>query len=265
MIRYARPPRPKDFPTRRIQDACAALAAAGGACETAELWGDYKDVFSEAQHGKCAWCEAVDTTEPGAVDHYAPKKEVGRLMTPGQERPKRTNVQGRSIVALHAPGYWWLAYDWDNWLFACNRCNSGWKLTLFPVQEVPHPRPDPTTAYTPLLLHPYETEEPLEHLDISDIGQIEAWNLSPKGRATIDTCGLTRESLRRLREKHAEVALAWVDELLNEDAAESTRQNAWRALRRLGDDSKPFAATTRSVIRRYLKISWADLEEVPIR
>lgn len=264
MIHHVRPDRPKDFPPERIQRAEAALRASVGAESCVAHWQDYKTHFYESQHHKCAWCEAENTTETGAVDHYRPKGAVGQLETAGQEVEGCTNVRGRTVRPLHAPGYWWLAYDWDNWLFACNRCNSAWKLSLFPVCEQPYPKPDPGTACTPLLLDPFGAEDPIDHLDFSALGQIEPWNGSPRGRATIDTCGLDRESLRRAREKV--VKLTWIQAQLVEQATTDRQLNlALLALRRLGDASSPFAGTARAVIRRELGLPWSDLEALPLQ
>lgn len=262
MIRYARPEPPDGFPTSDIKAATAALEASRGGGDIPDLWAPYKETFSRAQHRKCAWCEAEDTCEPGAVDHFAPKGEVGQLVEKGVEVPCLTNVRGRGVAPLHSTGYWWLAYAWDNWLFSCNRCNSGWKRTIFPVLEQPYPCPDPRTPYTPLLLHPFGADEPLEHLDISDLGQIEPWASSEKGRATIDTCGLDRESLRGAREKRANAARKWVDLLLDQGASENQMKHAWSSLLELAGDRQPYAATTRSVIRRHLKISWAEIQDL---
>lgn len=258
MISYRRPDKPHGFPPEKIQRAEAALRAAGGAgvSDCPDHWKDYKSNFYGAQRHKCAWCEALDTTEPGAVDHYRPKAEVGRLESPGHEVDHGTNVRDRCVGKVHSPGYWQLAYDWDNWLFVCNRCNSGWKRTLFPVAEEPHPHPD--GRCTPLLLNPYDDGDPIDHLDFSDIGQIEALNDSPRGRATIETCGLDRETLRSARAQIVTQVRTWMDVI---DLAGTTEQRevALRGLRDLAHDGAPFAGAARAVIRRELGVSWSEL------
>lgn len=263
MIAYSRPSPPPGFPPQRIRDAEASLRATGGAAECKGHWADYKSEFYRAQHGKCGWCEADNTTEPGAVDHYRPKAEVGCLTAIGRERPDSTGVSERRVEVVHSPGYWWLTYAWDNWLYVCNRCNSGWKLSLFPVAEVPHPRPDPATADTPLLLNPYEGDDPLDHLDFSDLGQIEPWNASLRGQATIATCGLDRESLRRARMRVAREARRWCDQVTDPMVAPALKR-ALCALRELGDDASPFAGTVRAVIRRELGLPWHEFQVVSI-
>ncbi|MNT06512.1 hypothetical protein D3C72_1411790 [compost metagenome] len=34
---------------------------------------------------------------------------------------------------LNYPGYYWLAYDWDNFLFSCAICNQRHKKNIFPL------------------------------------------------------------------------------------------------------------------------------------
>lgn len=65
---------------------------------------------------KCAYCEAsTSVVAHGDVEHFRPK----------------------SI-------YWWLAYDFDNYLFACQICNQIYKKDFFPVlpEEERLPPPD---------------------------------------------------------------------------------------------------------------------------
>lgn len=57
--------------------------------------------------GKCAYCESrVVSTYSGDIEHFRPKGGYG------DSNP------------LMLPGYYWLASDWDNLLFACAFCNQ---------------------------------------------------------------------------------------------------------------------------------------------
>ncbi len=263
MIRLQRPTKPVNFPTPAIEEAEEEAKRAGGKpANWPDHWSRYKANFTRAQGHKCGWCEAPHTSEPGAVDHIAPKAEVGWLETQGEEVDDLTNVPGRKASALHDIGYWWLAYDWDNWVFACNRSNSGWKKTLYPVAENPHPRPDESVKYTPLLLNPFGPDDPLDHLDMDPTGQITRRGNSPKGKATIETLGLDRESLRRVRHRRvadAESMCRQIRYLLDQDAA---LEEAIERLLAWGADGHEFAAVTRCVIRRVLKLEWSDFAEV---
>ena len=95
-------------------------------------------------------------------------------------------------------GYWWLAFEWNNLLLACERCNRAWKGTLFPVAEETRPiPPEPDAPETALLLDPYGDENPAKHLRFDTIGQVSAAPESRIGRETIRTLGLDRDSLVR--------------------------------------------------------------------
>lgn len=167
-------------------------------------WSRYKADFSRAQHGRCGFCER-HVTDTGHVEHFAPKLSIGKLVAAGRELPDSSNVRGRRVHHVFV-GYWWLAYDWRNWLFACERCNTAWKKTLFPIKVPRNAAPKPRDREVRLLLNPFSGPNPVRHLVFDKLGQIAARKKSPKGAATIETCGLDRESLRGAREAIAEQA-----------------------------------------------------------
>lgn len=68
-------------------------------------WKPAKAQLKRESNGKCAYCEAsTDTVAHGDVEHFRPKSV-----------------------------YWWLAYCYDNYLFACQICNQSFKGDQFPV------------------------------------------------------------------------------------------------------------------------------------
>ncbi|MWB93146.1 hypothetical protein GON26_02140 [Flavobacterium sp. GA093] len=72
------------------------------------FWKTAKTQLKKESFGKCAYCEAnTDVVAHGDVEHYRPK----------------------SI-------YWWLAYTYDNYLFACQICNQTYKSNNFPIRGV---------------------------------------------------------------------------------------------------------------------------------
>jgi len=74
----------------------------------AAFWKTAKVQLIEESGGKCAYCEAnTDVVAHGDVEHYRPK----------------------SI-------YWWLAYTYDNYLYACQICNQSYKGDHFPVGSI---------------------------------------------------------------------------------------------------------------------------------
>jgi hypothetical protein len=69
------------------------------------VWKPAKGALKKETGGKCAYCEAsTETVAHGDVEHFRPK----------------------SI-------YWWLAFCYDNYLFACQLCNQTHKGDNFPI------------------------------------------------------------------------------------------------------------------------------------
>ena len=139
------------------------------------------------QNEKCCYCEArFQHVGYGDVEHYRPKN--GFRQPPG--------------AALEKPGYYWLAYDWDNLLFSCKRCNIGHKRNAFPLANHPGGRAyshhDALTLEQPLLLHPVH-DSPALHIAFR--GAV-AVGISARGTATIDICGLNRKDALERRRTH---------------------------------------------------------------
>lgn len=77
-----------------------------------------KNALIAAQHNKCCFCERLIGTD-GDVEHF---------------RPKQAYRQAKGET-LKRPGYYWLAYEWDNLYLACTGCNQRHKQNLFPLQD----------------------------------------------------------------------------------------------------------------------------------
>jgi uncharacterized protein (TIGR02646 family) len=78
---------------------------------------EVKDSLVEIQDGKCCFCESkIRHISPGDVEHF---------------RPKAGWVQDSE--SMNRPGYYWLAYDWDNLLLSCQVCNQRNKKNYFPL------------------------------------------------------------------------------------------------------------------------------------
>lgn len=75
-----------------------------------------KNALIKAQHGKCAFCESkIRHVDHGDVEHYRPKG----------------GFRQSSNEPLEQPGYFWLAYVWENLFLACALCNQSFKGTCF--------------------------------------------------------------------------------------------------------------------------------------
>ncbi|MEI6332935.1 MAG: hypothetical protein WCS87_00120 [Methylococcaceae bacterium] len=145
-----------------------------------EVYGcaEVKNALITAQNAKCCYCESKPlATSYGAVEHF---------------RPKGASIQEKKQNKIY-PGYYWLAYDWENLLFICTRCNIN-KGSYFPLEN-PTKRAknhsQSISAEIPLFIHP-ALDKPLEHL----IFHMEAVvGLTDKGEATIKYMELNRQDL----------------------------------------------------------------------
>jgi uncharacterized protein (TIGR02646 family) len=97
----------------------------------------------------CAYCEWPIEGPFSDVEHFRPK----------------TSYRQTTDDVHHRPGYYWLAYDWQNLLFACNVCNRTLKRDLFPLAD-PSQRNiagQDISKEQPLLLNPV-VDDPAEHI-----------------------------------------------------------------------------------------------------
>jgi 5-methylcytosine-specific restriction endonuclease McrA len=152
--------------TARAEEALAAVRVAHSRKEKAAVFTRYSDLWQkdlklilrDLSYKKCWYCEGHDIRSDGVVDHFRPKGRVWR-------------------VPAH-PGYWWLAFDPENFRYCCTLCNSrrldaakgtsGGKQDRFPLfdenkRAYPEERPrkekdevvllDPTLAPDTLLFY----------------------------------------------------------------------------------------------------------------
>jgi uncharacterized protein (TIGR02646 family) len=132
----------------------AALAVSNGANPNTfgDVWRELKAGMMLLSDNKCWYCESPVDRDDNAVDHFRPKNRVFEALQP------------------HL-GYRWLAFEKDNFRFACTFCNSkridvefgtaGGKADRFPLLD------ENTRVYTigtiefenPELLDPCEIED----------------------------------------------------------------------------------------------------------
>lgn len=68
------------------------------------VWSGLSDILSKQSHEKCWYCETCEVRSDNPIDHFRPKNNVEEC--------------------VDHPGYWWLAFDWKNYRYACTYCNS---------------------------------------------------------------------------------------------------------------------------------------------
>ena len=113
------------------------------------IYGDstVKAQLKSDQHEKCAYCERRKSGDFGDIDHYRPKAEY-----------TVNNIKSK-------PGYYWLAYEWENLIFSCTECNRTYKKSNFPLLDENKRdiiNKNINTEY-PLIINPY-VDNPVEHI-----------------------------------------------------------------------------------------------------
>lgn len=115
-----------------------------------KVWRDFYALLPANLKKKCWYCEAEEIRSDMPVDHFRPKQEV----------------EGQA----NHDGYWWLAFDWENYRCACTFCNSrrnmeetsGGKQTKFPLINESDRAYVPTDNWkneTPAFLDPFDPDD----------------------------------------------------------------------------------------------------------
>jgi len=238
--------------------AVTGLAIEGKHFEGRELWKVTKHkkelVGGSTSLAKCAWCECqYEWNRQLDVEHYRPKSAVTRWEG---SPPLVSNLPPKQVPV--SDGYWWLAFDWNNYSLACGPCNQHWKRNLFPVREPRAPYREGMEAHeVPLLLDPMSLFRTADHFSWTKQGIMDAE--SDRGAATIITCGLNRDALVSLRLGTTRNVLAEIERLRR---ALRTRVNAvqhLRALRELCDPASEFAGMNRWWVEQTSGWTWEAL------
>ena len=162
--------------TNKLTQAFEAGATVPKASKSKYGHKSVRQALSRAQFGKCCYCE-VKIPKPYAyenVEHFRPKS---------QSRQDDNSPENR-------PGYYWLAYDWENLFLSCGHCNSTYKQDLFPLADDnlrARSHHDDIAQEAPLILNPSGPEDPRDHIDFHDDMPKP---LTELGRRTIEVVGL---------------------------------------------------------------------------
>ena len=146
-----------------------------------------KDTLRKVQHKKCCFCEGqFEAFAAADVEHFRPKGAV-----------QQDENSSRLI-----PGYYWLAYAWDNLYWCCQVCNRNNKKNYFPLANPTRrarSHTDDIATEKPLILNPGGPEDPRHHIKFRDaiaVGSTKA------GRKTVEILGLNRGPLVEERLTH---------------------------------------------------------------
>ncbi len=133
-------------------------------------------------HGKCAYCESrLGVISGGDIENFRPK----------------SGARGFDTKDYAPKHYWWLAYEWENLLIACQICNQKYKRDYFPLEsEILRSRigaiGDELVTEQALLIDPC-LDDPAQHIEFDEFGH--AKEISKRGKVTIDLLGLNRSEL----------------------------------------------------------------------
>ncbi len=255
------------------QTALGALRALGRSPGSDDIKG-YRIVSGDlwrAQHYKCCYCECKIPESYNDVEHYRPKGRADRHPGSGDTH-----------------GYWWLAFDWDNLLFACSLCNRSGKNDQFPLRFgsfALQPEQLPLEREHPLLIDPAGRMKPTEHIQfvpsaLQPNSRVQQWWARPRegslyGSWTIRVCNLNHSNLLELRGDYVEnfvksPALELRDALRDNDAKAIGR--AAKRVHALMTPTNPFSLLSYDALRTIVPAPlmrsrgrcWPDPDEIPL-
>ena len=141
---------------------------------------EVKCELRSAQKGKCCYTEAK-LEDVVHVEHFRPKK----------------SWRNDSKTLRAYPGYFWLAYDWQNLILSNPKVNN-FKSDIFPLLD-PNSRARPVNGNinneSIALIDPTR-ENPREHIRFY---RDEPYGITDRGKITIETLKLRDSSLREKR------------------------------------------------------------------
>lgn len=241
-------------------------------------WHDdrWKNAVAEAQDSLCAWCtrKPSDGGSDGVFDHVRPKAEVHRKVgAKGREVGPLKKVRDRNYLPEPPvrPGYYWRAYDPENLVFCCDKCNRSWKKNLWPVKpfQGPWKAPNPGEKEEELVLDPFDASfDPLAHFRFGDMGVMIARQNDERAEATIETLGLDRQSLCDERRKvydQLQADVSDVERALREGPIEATEERKLWKIAEACAWSSPHAAFARAALKKMLKkmnYTWSDFSVI---
>ena len=195
-----------------------------------------KDVLMRAHRNKCCYCETKLYT-PGYlhVEHFRPKGAVRQSSTDSNK----------------FPGYYWLAYCWENLLLACLDCNTI-KGTVFPLDN-PEQRArshnDDLTREHERFVDP-SREDPRDHIRFDRDLPIHK---TERGRHTIEGLGLrsaalTEQRLQRIQEVNNLIYIVKITEAHPSPDNEVTRIKARELLKKAMQPDAPFSSMVMDLV-----------------
>lgn len=221
--------------------------------EKSSIWSSAKPAFMQLQMNKCVYCERqFENKEFGAIEfdleHFRPKGAV-KVWPDPQVHPNLS--YGIHTGHASGTGYYWLAYDLQNYAASCKVCNTIFKLDYFPVSHARGSATHPVAALAsekPFLCYPIGTidDDPEDLVTFRVTTAVPAQKSGhgrQRGRIIIDFFGLNdREVLHRER---ARMISIFGGALLAESKGHATSHDK-QLISKMGSSMLPHSACLRA-------------------
>jgi uncharacterized protein (TIGR02646 family) len=194
---------------------------------TSKFFPKIRDHLQNAFSSKCAYCESL--VERVDVENFRPKMGA-------------SNLDGR----VDDDCYWWLVFEWSNYLAACRQCNA-MKGSRFPIKgrrAKPWAVGPALDAEQRLLLDPC-ADDPTEILIFLEDGRVTSED--ERGKTTIDILNLNRSSLVAARNRELRMLERHLRLVESEHFSPRTLDN----LRTMTTDWEPFTAMKRQFVKAW--------------
>ena len=245
-IQRGEPPKDNKLDRRRKKELqkIRKAVSSGESYRFEPLWSDpkVKKFLHKSQHGKCCYCERKrDERRESDVEHFRPKAEV----------------EG----AKNHQGYWWLAYNWENLLIACKKCNQDYKKSKFPLRDESKRVCGENSNLgkeEPILINPLE-EDPEEFIEYNFCmkNMVKAVGKCERGRRTVnELTGINDMEVMKERAKKIRLCYRLCALFLDKGESDELRAEAERCLREYISSSSPFSGFARFYFKKKGYLSW---------
>jgi len=207
--------------------------------KTANFWSEFKPILIKYYGEKCWYSECSLEGSFGDVDHFRPKN-------------KSVDTEGNTILE---DGYWWLAYDYLNYRFSCEKSNrsfgDGGKNDIFPLKPGSVPAIEGNKDDIPVLLDPCMDSD-VALIDCNEAGEIISLSSDPYDLDRVETSkkvynwNCFNSARKNIRNK-CKTALEMF-EIMYETASEKM-QPSIESIKELTDSQTPYS----SFAKRYIK------------
>lgn len=170
----------------------------GNAYNTPEV----RNLLIDKQFNKCCFSEAKFVGDYSDVEHFRPKGRIDDYIT---------------NIGMY-PGYYWLAYDWDNLFLSKTRPNSSQKRNYFPLFNEANRNRSHNDTFTeePKLIDPGK-ENPREYINFH-LDEPRSIDVKGRGQFNIVFFDLRHsefEEARRIKFKFLKTTKNLIDKLLS--------------------------------------------------